>query len=157
MTARPEFQMTQILPHQGRMLLLDELLEQHEYSIATALTIRADSVLCDGVSGVPAWVGMEYMAQTACAYSGVDQARLGQQASISLLLGTRSYQAHVPVFALGLRLIITAKLLVRDDDDLVVFQCNIRDAASDQELAVGDIKAIRPANLQALIQEQLHG
>jgi predicted hotdog family 3-hydroxylacyl-ACP dehydratase len=84
----------------------------------------------------------------------VDQARLGQLPSISLLLGTRSYRAMVPVFPLGTRMIISAQLLVRDDDDLVVFACSIRDAATQVELATGDIKAIRPANLQALIEEQ---
>jgi predicted hotdog family 3-hydroxylacyl-ACP dehydratase len=157
MTLTPEFQMSQILPHEGRMLLLDELLERSDECITTALTIRPDSVLCDGVTGVPAWVGMEYMAQTACAYSGVARAREGLKPGISLLLGTRAYTAHVPVFKLGKRLLVSARLLVRDDDDLAVFQCDIRDAANNDELAVGDIKAIRPVNLRALIEEQLHG
>lgn len=154
---QPEFTMSQILPHEGRMLLLDELLEQHDDGIVTALTIRADSVLCDGMNGVPAWVGMEYMAQTACAWSGVFEARAGKKPSISLLLGTRSYKASVPVFPLDARLTVSAQLLVRDDDDLVVFQCSIRDAQTNTELASGDIKAIRPANLQVLIEEQLRG
>jgi predicted hotdog family 3-hydroxylacyl-ACP dehydratase len=149
--------MTQILPHEGRMLLIDELLEQHDQGIVTALTIRVDSALCDGVTGVPAWVGMEYMAQTACAYSGVDQARLGEAASISLLLGTRSYRANVPVFAIGTRLVISAHLQMRDEDNLAVFSCSIRDANTHVELATGDIKAIRPASLQALIEEQQRG
>jgi predicted hotdog family 3-hydroxylacyl-ACP dehydratase len=154
---QPEFPMTQLLPHEGRMLLIDELLERLDENITTALTIRADSVLCDGVTGVPAWVGMEYMAQTACAYSGVDQARAGEAASVSLLLGTRSYRATVPVFAIGTRIIISAQLLVRDDDNLAVFACNIRDAATGKELATGDIKAIRPLSLQALIEDQQRG
>lgn len=151
------FTVAQLLPHQGRMLLLEEVLERSDEFIRTALTIHADSVLCDGATGVPAWVGMEYMAQTACAYCGVEEARAGRPASVSLLLGSRSYTAHVPVFAIGTRLIINAQLLVRGDDNLVAFQCSIRDAANDVELATGDIKAIRPANLPALIQEQLRG
>lgn len=153
----PEFSIAQVLPHVGRMLLLDELLEQNDEGITTALTIRPDSVLCDGVSGVPAWVGMEYMAQTACAFSGVSEVRDGLRPSISALLGTRSYRANVPVFALGTRMTVTAQLLVRDDDNLAVFACTIRDAATQAELAVGDIKAIRPANIHALIEEQLRG
>ena len=153
----PELLIAQLLPHVGRMLLLDELLEHNDEVITAALTIRSDSVLCDGVTGVPAWVGMEYMAQTACAFSGVDEVRAGQRPSISALLGTRSYRAHVPVFALGTRLTITAQLLMRDDDNLGVFACTIRDAATQAELAVGDIKAIRPANIHALIEEQLRG
>jgi predicted hotdog family 3-hydroxylacyl-ACP dehydratase len=157
MSIQPEFQMAQILPHEGRMLLIDQLLEQHDDGIVTALTIRADSVLCDGVTGVPAWVGMEYMAQTACAFSGLNQARDGQRPSISLLLGTRSYRAKVPVFLLGTRMTISAQLLVRDDDNLAVFACSIRDAVTQEELASGDIKAIRPASLQVLIEEQQRG
>jgi predicted hotdog family 3-hydroxylacyl-ACP dehydratase len=153
----PEFSMSQLLPHEGSMLLIDELLRRDDEVIITTLTIRTDSTFCDGVSGVPAWVGMEYMAQTACAYLGVAEARAGKAASISLLLGTRSYRASVPVFTIGTRLVISAHLLVRDDDDLVVFQCRIRDADTQAELAVGDIKAIRPASVHALIEEQLHG
>lgn len=157
MTADPELQMPQVLPHEGRMLLLDQLLEQHEDGIVTALTIRPDSVLCDGVTGVPSWVGMEYMAQTACAFSGVNRVRAGLQPGISLLLGTRSYKVTVPVFAIGARLIVSARLLVRDENDLAVFQCDIRDADSGAELASGDIKAIRPADIHQLIEEQVHG
>jgi predicted hotdog family 3-hydroxylacyl-ACP dehydratase len=152
--ANPEYLMSQVLPHEGHMLLLDELIEQREDSIVTTVTIRPDSVLCDGVTGVPAWVGMEYMAQTACAYSGVEQARAGIKPSIAVLLGTRAYRTSVPVFPIGARLIVSARLLMRDEDDLVVFQCSIH--AGDAQLATGDIKAIRPANLQALIAQQLH-
>ncbi|HTP39200.1 MAG TPA: hypothetical protein VMI92_06455 [Steroidobacteraceae bacterium] len=151
------FTVAQLLPHEGRMLLLEEVLARTDDFIRTALTIRADSVLCDGVAGVPAWVGMEYMAQTACAYCGVEEARAGRPASVSLLLGSRSYTARVPVFPIGTRLIINADLLVRGDDNLVVFRCSIRDAADDAELACGDIKAIRPTNLPELIAEQLRG
>jgi len=154
MNGKPEFSIERVLPHAGRMVLLDELVEQHGDNIVTTLTIRSDSVLCDGVTGVPAWVGMEYMAQTACAFSGVDEARAGKRASISLLLGTRSYRVNVPVFAIGMRLLVSVQMLMRDDDDLTVFACTIRDAATGAELATGDIKAIRPANLRALIEEQ---
>lgn len=155
--AHAEFSMSQLLPHEGRMLLVDELLEHREDGIVTALTIHANSVLCDGVSGVPAWVGMEYMAQTACAYAGIQEARAGEKPRISLLLGSRSYQARVPVFSIGARLVVSAQLMMRDEADLVVFQCSIRDADSHAELAVGDIKAIRPADIHALIEEQVDG
>ncbi|MGD9842406.1 MAG: 3-hydroxylacyl-ACP dehydratase [Steroidobacteraceae bacterium] len=157
MSEKSEFHMSQLLPHAGRMLLLDELLAHHAEGIEVALTIRADSVLCDGVTGVPAWVGMEYMAQAACAYSGVQEVRDGKRPSISLLLGARSYQAQVPVFALDSRLVVSAQMVMCDDADMAVFQCSIRDAATGQELAVGDIKAVRPADIQALVRAQLHG
>ncbi|MES1146852.1 MAG: 3-hydroxylacyl-ACP dehydratase [Solimonas sp.] len=144
----------QILPHQGRMLLLDELLSHDDVGIVTAVTIHHDTVMCDGVNGVPAWVGMEYMAQAACAYTGVHEVRAGDKPKITLLLGTRSFKAHVPVFPIGSRLIVSAELLMCDDDNLAVFNCCIE--CNGQEWAVGDIKAIRPADIRVLIQEQLN-
>lgn len=153
--ATVELSIAQVLPHDGRMLLLEELLEHDDTGIVTALTIRPGSVLCDGVNGVPAWVGMEYMAQAACAYAGVYEVRAGMQPRIGLLLGTRAYQSRVAGFRIGSRLTVSAKLVMRDDDDLMVFQCRICDG--DTELANGDIKAIRPADIHALVREQIHG
>jgi predicted hotdog family 3-hydroxylacyl-ACP dehydratase len=137
------------------MLLLDELLEHDADGIVSALTIRRDSVLCDGVAGVPAWAGMEYMAQTAAAYGGAEEIRAGKTPSIPLLLGTRAYKASVPVFRIGARLIVSAHVLMRDERDLAVFHCRISEG--DTELAVGDIKAMRAPNLQLMIQQQLQG
>ena len=150
-----EFSIAQVLPHDGRMLLLEELLEHRADGIVTAVTVRSDSVLCDGVKGIPAWVGMEYMAQAACAYSGVYEVRAGMKPRIGLLLGTRSYQAQVATFPLGARLIVSAQLVMHDDDDLAVFHCRIQHG--DVELAKGDIKAIRPVDIHALVREQTHG
>jgi predicted hotdog family 3-hydroxylacyl-ACP dehydratase len=152
MNAAPALSISQLLPHKGRLCLLDELLELHAERIVTALTIRADSTLCDGVNGVPAWVGMEYMAQTACAFAGAEERRAGRQPSISVLLGTRRYQTSVPVFPLGARLVITAELVLRDESNLAAFDCTIHSGPT--ELARGDIKALRPDNLAALIEQQ---
>lgn len=154
-----ELSIAQVLPHDGRMLLLEELLEHSDDGIVTAVTIRPDTVLCDGAHGVPAWVGMEYMAQAACAYSGVFEVRAGHAPKIGLLLGTRHYRSHVGYFPIGARLIVSAQVVMRDDADLAVFQCRIVNDthSADSELAVGDIKAIRPHDIQGLIRAQLNG
>lgn len=142
----------EVLPHKGYMLLLDELLEHSNTDVKCAVTIRPDTVLCDGINGVPAWVGMEYMAQTTCAYSGVLEVREGSKPRISLLLGTRTFKTNVDFFPVGARLIVTSELVMRDDDDLAVFNCRI--VCNDEEWASCDIKAIRPANVHNLIQGQ---
>ena len=144
----------QLLPHVGPMLLLDELLELRDDGLTASLVIRADSLFCAEQQGVPAWVGMEYMAQAACAFSGLEEARAGVPISISLLLGTRAYRCREPLFPLGTRLLVDARMLLRDDEDLAVFDCAIRDAADGRELAAGDIKAIRPRDLPGLLRRQ---
>lgn len=149
MTPVPQFRIDEVLPHEGRLLLLDELVEYGPDHVICAVTVRADTQFCEAGRGVPAWVGLEYMAQTMCAYSGIDEARAGQKPSIGLLLGSRRYLSEVEWFPLGARLIIRADLLLRDESDLVAFDCTIHDGT--RVLARGDVKAIRPKDVLAVI------
>lgn len=149
MTQAPQFRIDEVLPHEGRLLLLDELVEYGPDHVICAVTVREDTQFCETGRGVPAWVGLEYMAQTMCAYSGIDEARAGQKPSIGLLLGSRRYVSEVEWFPLGARLIIRADLLLRDESDLVAFDCTICDGT--RVLARGDVKAIRPKDVLAVI------
>jgi predicted hotdog family 3-hydroxylacyl-ACP dehydratase len=144
------FEMTELLPHEGRMLLLDAMVDASEEHVSCEVTIRPDSMFCDGANGVPSWVGLEYMAQTVSTYSGIDEARSGQQPSIGLLLGSRRYRTEVPFFPIGARLRIDAHLLLRDENDLVAFDCEIRDG--ERVLARGDVKAYRPKDVFAVVR-----
>jgi predicted hotdog family 3-hydroxylacyl-ACP dehydratase len=144
------FEMTELLPYEGRMLLLDAIIDAGPEHVTCAVAIHRDTMFCDGVNGVPSWVGLEYMAQTVSTYSGVDKARAGVRPTIGLLLGSRRYQTEVPYFAIGSRLSVHADLLLRDDSDLVAFSCTI--AAGERVLARGDVKAYRPKDVLAIIR-----
>lgn len=146
----PGFPVAAVLPQRGRMLLLDELLDHGPEHATCAVDIRRDSPFCDGVNGVPAWVGLEYMAQTLCAYSGVDEVRAGLPPSIGLLLGSRRYESMVEWFAIGSRIVIHAALVLRDDNDLVAFDCTIHE--NGRLLGRGDVKALRPRDVLAVIR-----
>jgi predicted hotdog family 3-hydroxylacyl-ACP dehydratase len=150
MSPQIAFTIDRVLPHAGGMLLLDELLDHGPEHVTCGVTIREQSMFCDGVSGVPSWVGLEYMAQTCCAFSGIEEAREGRRPSIGLLLGSRAYHAEVELFELGAKLAVRAELLLRDESDLVAFACTIHHA--DQVLARGDVKAYRPKDVLALIR-----
>ncbi len=155
MSPTPQFRIEDVLPHEGRMLLLDELVEYGPDHVICAVTIGADTQFCDAGRGVPAWVGLEYMAQTMCAYSGIDEARAGQKPSIGLLLGSRRYVSEVECFPIGVRLSIRADLLLRDENDLVAFACTIHDGP--RQLARGDVKAYRPKDVLAVIRGERAG
>jgi predicted hotdog family 3-hydroxylacyl-ACP dehydratase len=149
MTATPILTIDSILPHVGRMRLLDELHDHGPEHVTCGVTIHAGALFCDGVHGVPAWVGLEYMAQTACAFSGVEEVLAGSRPSIGLLLGTRSYQCSAEWFPLGATLRIRAELLMRDEHNLVAFACTSHE--NDRLLARGDLKAYRPGNVLELL------
>ena len=148
MTAPPHLTIAAVLPHVGRMLLLDDLLHHEAEHITCGVTIHAGSMFCDGVNGVPAWVGLEYMAQAVCAFSGIEEVLAGGAPSIGLLLGSRSYVCEAEWFGLGARLLIRADLQLRDENNLVAFACTIHEG--DRLLARGDVKAYRPKDVFAM-------
>jgi predicted hotdog family 3-hydroxylacyl-ACP dehydratase len=139
-----------ILPHAGPMRLLDELRDHGPDHVTCGVTIQPQTMFCDGAHGVPAWVGLEYMAQTVCAFSGIEEVRAGRLPSIGLLLGSRAYDSQVEWFAPGANLSIRADLLLRDESDLVAFDCSIHEG--DRMLARGDVKAYRPKDVLAVIR-----
>ena len=138
----------ELLPHRHDMLLADAVNYGPDYG-QIILTIRPDSFFCDGVEGVPAWVGIEYMAQAMAVYSGVQNRQAGEPLRIGLLIGTRRYDSELPVFAIGTRLTATATLVSRESEFMYVFACEIDDGH--RVLARGDIKAYRPDDLHAFL------
>jgi predicted hotdog family 3-hydroxylacyl-ACP dehydratase len=139
-----------ILPYGDRMRLLDALRDHGPEHVTCGVTVHEKSMFCEDARGVPAWVGLEYMAQACCAFSGIEEVRDGRRPSIGLLLGSRAYESEVEFFALGATLDVRAELLLRDESDLVAFACTIHQG--DQVLARGDVKAYRPKDVLALIR-----
>ncbi len=112
-----------LLPHSGVMVLLDKVLAFDGKSLTAELTVRADGLLGNGLR-VPAWAGIEYMAQAVGAYAGVKSLLAGEPVRLGYLLGTRRYHCNVPDFTPGL--ILTVKVTnVIQDDKLGVFDCRI--------------------------------
>ena len=152
---KPAYSISQVLPHAGAMLLLDELLEFGAEHVICAVRIRPETMFCDGRHGVPAWVGLEYMAQTMCAFSGIEEVRAGLKPSVGLLLGSRRYQCETEWFGLGQELTVRADLQLRDERDLVAFQCTIHAGA--RQIARGDVKAYRPHDVLSVIRGERVG
>lgn len=136
--------MQELLPHRHEMLLGDAVDYGPDYG-RLILTVRPDTFFCDGVHGVPAWVGIEYMAQAMGVYSGVQMRQQNHPPQIGLLIGTRRYDCDVPVFTLGTQLSTTARLVSRESEYMYVFACAIEDG--ERVLARGDIKAYRPDDI----------
>lgn len=146
------YRIQDIVAHEPRMQLLDALVGYDEEHIAVSVVVRPDSEFCVPGVGVPAWVGIEYMAQAVGAFSGIEEVQSGKRPQIGLLLGSRRYECSVTDFPIGARLDVRANLQLRDDANLVVFHCTIdMDGA---RVARADIKAIRPDDVHALVKAQ---
>ncbi len=140
----------QTLPHRDALLLIDEIVDYEAEAVRCRVHVRRDSLFC-GDDGVPAWVGLEYMAQAMGVYSGIELLQKGQPPRIGFLIGTRRYESSVPAFAIGARLEISAHVTLWEEDRLYAFDCAIHE--SGRKLAWGEIKAFRPLDVHAYLKE----
>jgi len=133
------------------MLLLDELLHGDAECTVTRTTIRP-SQLFASEDGVPGWVGIEFMAQTIAAWSGVRGLRAGQPPRIGFLVGARHYACDLPVFPHGSVLTVTARAEMIGEDSLSIFACEIE--LDGRVVARAHVSVFQPADAQAFLQGQ---
>jgi predicted hotdog family 3-hydroxylacyl-ACP dehydratase len=130
----------ELVPHGPEMTLIERLLEYSPRRSVATVAITPRSRFVEG-AGVPAWVGIEYMAQTIAAHAGYEGRLRGQPPAIGFLLGTRAYRSDIGVFPLGVTLTISVEPLVTDAK-LAAFQCAI---ATDRVVATAVVNTYRPA------------
>ena len=130
----------ELLPHGPEMTLIDRLVEYSPQCAVATVTIERDSRFFAAPAGVPAWVGIEYMAQTIAARAGFEARLRGEPPAIGFLLGTRAYRSEVGAFPLGAALTVSVQPLVADSK-LRAFQCAI---ATDRVLATAVVNTYQP-------------
>jgi predicted hotdog family 3-hydroxylacyl-ACP dehydratase len=118
-----KFAVEELLPHSGRMVLLNRVIEFDEEYMVAEVIVRDDGLFGDGKT-VPAWLGIEYMAQTIAALGGMKRRLAGKSLNLGFLLGTRRYDCNVEIFPVGSVLTVSVKRLV-EDQGLGVFDCRI--------------------------------
>ncbi|MBY4676121.1 hotdog family protein [Marinobacterium arenosum] len=121
---KSEYSVAELVPHSGKMSLLDNIVEYADDWLRAEVYITEASMFADE-KGVPAWTGMEYMAQTIGAFAGMQERREGGEPKLGFLLGTRKYTCSVDYFPLGQTLILTAKREMQAENGLSVFQCSL--------------------------------
>lgn len=112
------------LPHTGAMVLLDKITDYYESGLIAELTIRGDGLIGGDETSVPAWVGIEYMAQAIAAYIGIQAILAGEPIKLGYLLGTRRYNSNIAAFAVGTLLMVNIEKIMQDEK-LGVFDCKI--------------------------------
>ncbi len=112
-----------LVPHSEPMILIDRLLDATtQYAVAQVTITEQSQFFQDGE--VPAWVGIEYMAQSIAAHAGYQALLAGRQPDIGFLLGSRKYEAFTPAFNLGDKLTVKVELLYVENA-LAAFSCQI--------------------------------
>lgn len=139
-----------LIPHSGEMILLDEVLQSDHDSIVASCTPKAEGLLHRADGSVPAWVGIEYMAQAIAAFAGIEAKRAGQEIRLGFLLGTRHYHSNVTHFLPGQPLMIRAERSIEDSNGLSVFNCTIE--GSDVRVEAS-INVFQPHDVDLFLRE----
>ena len=121
---KPNYDITELVPHAGRMCLLDRVVEYGEDWLRAEVGIGPDSLFAEE-RGVPAWIGIEYMAQAIAAYGGLLERLNGGEPKIGFLLGSRNYACDADYFTIGQNLSIKVTRELIAENGLNVFACEL--------------------------------
>ncbi|RKP50705.1 hotdog family protein [Trinickia fusca] len=141
-----------VLPHRGTMLLVDEIIACTDTSVTALATVDSDAWYADATGAMPAWIGIELMAQAIAAHVGLNAMRAGGRARPGVLLGSSRYEAHASAFARGERLSIGAAELLRSEEGHGAYECTIDRARDGERLAQAVIKVFQPTDFQTFIE-----
>jgi predicted hotdog family 3-hydroxylacyl-ACP dehydratase len=130
-----------LLPHRGDMRWVHELIACDAETAVVEATVREDHLLADA-DGVPAFAGIEYMAQAIAVWAGSRALAKGEPVKHGFLLGTRRYECTRPVLAFGIRLRIEVRCELFGDNGLGMFACRILDG--EEEIAVANVTVFEP-------------
>jgi len=120
-----DYALGDLLPHAGGMMLLNKIVSFDEQSMVTEVIVNGNGLFGDDKS-VPALVGIEYMAQTVSAHSGMMDKLAQRQSYLGYLLGTRLYTSNVGSFLTGTVLTVSVKIVLQEQQQgLGVFDCKI--------------------------------
>src|SRR5258708_1954044 len=104
------------------MVVLDQIVTWTDEGLIASVTIRPESPFYVVDRGVPAHVGIEFMAQACGALAGLEVRAQGLPVRAGYLLGTRSFVATPIWFEEGWHLTVMVTNVFRDAP-MGIFDC----------------------------------
>lgn len=124
------------------MLLIDRLVSVSQNSAEALVEITmASPFIID--QKVPAWIGLEYMGQTAALIAGFQQREGSCEPHLGFLLGSRSFITKVAAFELGQILLVRAQEAAVVGKSLATFKCTIEDRKTQAVFAEAMLSVFR--------------
>ena len=140
--------LSELLPQAGPMSLLHRV-EAHDEERTACTAVPSASVLFrNGDGAVPAWVGIEYMAQCAAVHGGLLARSRGEPPRPGLFVGSRRLVFRCEAFAPDAALVVTARHAAGRGDSLA-FDCTVEDPAGGAPLVEGRLNVLLLRELPA--------
>ena len=123
------------------MILIDKIVGSSSETLAAIVDVKPGMEFFDAsLDGIPSWIGIEYMAQSIAAYSGLKLHRSNQSIGLGMLISCRRYSVKQPVFGRGSRLLVDVRELAGTETGMAAYKCSIREqSAPDEMLATGQL------------------
>ncbi|WP_299584888.1 hotdog family protein [uncultured Microbulbifer sp.] len=138
----------ELVPHSGKMSLLDEVISVGEEQLEAKLRVRDDGIFSRN-GRVPAYVGIEYMAQSIAAFSGYHAKERGEEIRLGFLLGTRKFLSNVESYRCGEELTIEVSRLLQAENGMATFECSIIGSSIEQSAR---LNVYQPDNVEQYLR-----
>ncbi len=123
------YQVTDLVPHAGPMVLIDEIVSFEAEGVHARATPRADGLfVASSWPSVPAWLGLEYLAQSIAAWSGFHEREARRSVKPGLLVGTRGFTSSTGQLPVGEQLDVVAERVVAGKGAISVFEGRVEGA-----------------------------
>ncbi|MFG6204754.1 hotdog family protein [Pseudomonas retamae] len=142
--------LAELLPHAGDMILIDAIERFDDEQIFTRLTVKPGGLFSLADGSLPAWVGIELMAQSVAAFAGCHARQKGNPVELGFLLGTRKFECNVEAFPAGSQLTVHGLRSLEDDNGMGVFECHIH---GDGIHASARLNVFRPPQATQYLQQ----
>jgi len=133
-----------ILPHAGSSVLLSRVLEHRPTDTVCCVELREPTLFSEPDGGVPAWVGVEYMAQCIAAHAGLLELSNGARPRAGYLIGSREIVLHTARFDPEQVLEVSARHVWGGREGMVSFDCSVIDATTRELLVEARLNCFLP-------------
>lgn len=132
-----------LIPHRPPMLLINQVVSVSSVESKALVIMDEQTPFYQSNVGVPTWIGLEYMGQTAALIAGFQQRERITKPHLGFLMGSRKYQTDVDYFELGENLIISCQEAALVGESLATFNCTISTRKSERTLAKAVLSVFR--------------
>lgn len=148
------FDISALLPHASPMILIHRVLtyDLTERELVAEVDIDEDNMFFDhSLAGVPVFMGMEYMAQSIGALSGIASIEFsGEKPTLGFVLGSRKYQNSLKRFDPGQ----TYRIAVREiftDKEFSCFSCALENRLG-ETCVTAELNVFKPKDISAFLE-----
>lgn len=152
MTGTRHFSLDELIVHRPPMRMIDEIISISDTEAVAAVAVGSRNIFVDSSHGLPAYCGIEMMAQTIAAIDGLRNLNKHLQPRIGFLLGSRKYTPKVAYFAVDTQLLIHVKM-VFSDGQMFSFEGAIE--VLGDEIAHATLNVFSPHNPEAFLNRSV--